>query len=780
MAGERLYSEFKDDKGTDWRVSIYDTGTWNAANKASFVLGAEGFIIKYSGNNEQQHQPIIGSSVEFTLYEETSSHTQTLNLLYQVNEGRLLLEVYRDPDGDNDLYWRGVILAEQVERNDEPTPTPVLITATDDLGNLRDVDFSDSAGDVGAGLNVKNQIIRCLAGMRTYSRWADGEVILRYLNDTELHASDDDTDPLAEIIAQTPLRIDDDGNTEPHSCYDILASLATAFNARVFLSNGYVWFWPINAYQRVSDGEVLGSKVKQYDKDGDAVAFPAIDQVAFNNAINQEKTIDYTKLAGHVYTHIPPVRFVERTRRFDGNQYIARGNDDSVVTSGVNVTLADTDVTYETGTRFRISGYMFFQVSPDASFEFLEPTSRVTVELEMKINADAKYYQPEEWTTDSTDRYVLEIASFDRSQGTNTNVSYSFVTDALPSEEDGIDLTAVVKFFDLTGANISSAYTSDDFYLDFGVEVVDDNGANNDILTYRASYDSDNLVTIDQGECLFGDNIAFSAQGKLYAFDASLNRVENDWKSSQTTGPLPIHRLGVNEALSRQKFATRVHRGTIYGLIEMWMTMEEDSNFWVPFEISTNMNMRESTVERWRIAFDSSSITSADDEPRRIRDRIGFRDLQVMGANAYTQQVQQAKETAGGSPITPVTGKMLANPASNFTQAFPVRQISHDRTTTFTITGSTTGFMFMNTYTGGVNGFGTIVLPPVDESEGRILRFKSDSTISANDYVRLQPAAGDTSATIDGSATFDMNRPYDGIALLCFDGQWYIIQRKAK
>lgn len=83
MAGERLYSEFSDDKGTDWRVSIYDTNvTWSDTNKASFVLGGEGFVIKYSGNNEQQHQPIIGSSVEFTLYEETADlrHRRSVHL----------------------------------------------------------------------------------------------------------------------------------------------------------------------------------------------------------------------------------------------------------------------------------------------------------------------------------------------------------------------------------------------------------------------------------------------------------------------------------------------------------------------------------------------------------------------------------------------------------------------------------------------------------------------------------------------------------------------------
>ena len=82
MAGERLYSEFTDDDNESWRVSIYDTNAlWDQANREPFTLGSEGFVLKYSGNNEQQHQPIIGSTVEITLYEEIADHTQTLDLL---------------------------------------------------------------------------------------------------------------------------------------------------------------------------------------------------------------------------------------------------------------------------------------------------------------------------------------------------------------------------------------------------------------------------------------------------------------------------------------------------------------------------------------------------------------------------------------------------------------------------------------------------------------------------------------------------------------------------
>jgi hypothetical protein len=74
-----------------------------------------------------------------------------------------------------------------------------------------------------------------------------------------------------------------------------------------------------------------------------------------------------------------------------------------------------------------------------------------------------------------------------------------------------------------------------------------------------------------------------------------------------------------------------------------------------------------------------------------------------------------------------------------------------------------------------------IILPPIAESHGRIIAFHSDSTITANTYVELQPNGGDVGTTIDGAASLDFNRNYDGITILGHrDGNWYVIQRKSK
>jgi hypothetical protein len=90
-----------------------------------------------------------------------------------------------------------------------------------------------------------------------------------------------------------------------------------------------------------------------------------------------------------------------------------------------------------------------------------------------------------------------------------------------------------------------------------------------------------------------------------------------------------------------------------------------------------------------------------------------------------------------------------------------------------------TDFIVFNKWE-GANGQSFINLPRVADSEGRMIRFKSDDTISANGYATLRPNSADSGVTIDGESSVDFNRSYDGIMVLCHNSQWYVVQRKSK
>jgi hypothetical protein len=78
------------------------------------------------------------------------------------------------------------------------------------------------------------------------------------------------------------------------------------------------------------------------------------------------------------------------------------------------------------------------------------------------------------------------------------------------------------------------------------------------------------------------------------------------------------------------------------------------------------------------------------------------------------------------------------------------------------------------TYSGG-NGTYTINLPASEN--GVILRFKTDDRVVANKTVTLQPQSGER---IDAEDSYTMDRSYDGITLLGYNQNWFVIQKKEK
>jgi hypothetical protein len=90
-----------------------------------------------------------------------------------------------------------------------------------------------------------------------------------------------------------------------------------------------------------------------------------------------------------------------------------------------------------------------------------------------------------------------------------------------------------------------------------------------------------------------------------------------------------------------------------------------------------------------------------------------------------------------------------------------------------------TDYILFTTWSGG-NGTFTIALPPVESSEGRMIRIKTDSTISNSNAISIVPDAGDTGVVIDGESSSSMTRSYDGATYLCHSSEWWVIQKKDK
>ena len=147
------------------------------------------------------------------------------------------------------------------------------------------------------------------------------------------------------------------------------------------------------------------------------------------------------------------------------------------------------------------------------------------------------------------------------------------------------------------------------------------------------------------------------------------------------------------------------------------------------------------------------------------------RDAQLLGTAdiAGDATLESDLEVQGNATTQGVT-------TQNGALVHSVKDLSHSDGSSYSVVAS--DYMLFNSWTGGGdNGEAVVKIPSAASNEGRLLRFKSDDTITANKRVILVPSG---SETIDGATSYTMNRSYDGIMILAHSSRWYIIQRKEK
>ena len=772
----RLYAEFTDDLGTDWRVNIHDADFGGTA--AEFKLGADGFVLRYSGNNEDRYQPVIGSEVTFTLTEENSTHTTFMDLLATNVEVRFSVSIRKDPDGTDDFWWGGILLPEQVVRPFDYYPIQNTLTASDDLGNLQSVKYNNDGTAYTGEASVVEHLLNCLNKTRATHLWSTDD-FLYYVNDFD---SSDYTG--SNQLNDTRIKHgelynpNDNSDFEYYETSKILSDLCRVFNARLFQSQGKWWFLPVGAQKYSQTLTVEGTQ-----KDGTALT---------QQSIVADKDFDSTfeRLRGYEYTYLAPAKTVRRTRRYDGNLPVIF--DPYYAENEFGTTLSDTDIDYPADSVLLVSGSYTYNREGDGGAIGDDSVGRSMLELTIKcgqyylnriatfddevntffignviLNYTGHVYGEVEWTTTAS-TYDIVSVPFNEEVDYYGGFDFAIQTPPLPTDETGLDLTVDIVGINNTGASDSSLVTSADYDIyDLRADIIT-GGGNGDEVVFTATNNEAARFDIDQGSCIFGDQDVTNSIGVIRVLQSGSYEPTTAWQSLNFTGTgVGIHRLGVQEALGGQIKATPIQRGTVYGsLIYMWQVIDDStSNFggdYALFEMTFTARSLENQIEAFRIDRDLTNVTTSISDAENVRPVITGRPVAIAG-----RLFQELGAYVGigrrnyGSRDQRVNREIGHNPS--------------DRTTV----GDSDLHIF-NTWKGS-NGAATIALPPIAESHGRIIQFHSDSTISANTYVRLEPATGDTGVTIDGGTYYDFNRAYDGITILGHtDNNWYIIQKKEK
>ncbi len=771
----RLFAEFTDDQGYDWRVNIHDA--LHAAAATEFTLGADGFVLRYAGDNENRYQPVIGSEVTFTLMEQTATETAFMDLLSTAAENRFSVSVIKNPDTFPTLWWGGVILPEQVIRPDQYFPIANTITAADDVGNLSAIDYNNEGAAYTGQASALQHVANCLLKTRSTHLWGTDDFLF-YVNDFKsIDYTGDNQFQDTRIAHSSFYNPDENGVNQYFTAIDVLENFALVFNARIFQSEGKWWFLPVGA--QFNSTELL---VQGIEKD-------------FTDLQEQDISADkpfaasfFTKMNGYEFSNLMPTKKVKRTRQYDGNQPLIIEN--VLTKTEFNTQLDDTNIDYLATNQLLISGVFNYEYDGDGATTGDARVGRVELQIELKcgdqylmrnvnyigavqdfqlvspllLEYTGNTYDEASWET-AAEKYYVVSPVFDTNGGGDFTIPINILTPPLPSDETGLELTVTLRGVNYEGNTDTNLTISSGALYNINLLRVDLTGdaALGDQQGFTAVNSDNCRHDIDQGIALLGDLDTVNSIGVVRVISGVNAIPSSGWQSLNYTGTgLGIHRLGVQEVLAGQRKATRIQRGEVFGRpIGMYQVIDDTDGTYALFEMTYTARPCINQVEAWKLVRDTST-TSVTDGP--------IIDISVPISASFTN-------STGG--VFEAINKTLGLHVQNYGSRHTSRVLEIENRDAFVKYIGQVEWMVFNTWV-SINGTSTLYLPRVVNSEGRTIQFHSDGTISANKYITLLPHPSDTGVTVDGGTGHNFNRAYDGITILCHGGQWYIIQKKEK
>jgi hypothetical protein len=772
----RFFSTFQNEVGDYYILNIYDSSFSGAPGE--LTLSTPGFELTFEGNNQDAYQPIIPSKLSFTVFNEGGNFDTWLNTVVpSASESQFVVEVKTSQDDidtstDITLFWRGVLLTEQTQQMDEPTPSAVSFTACDGLGLLDRLEFEDLAIPVGADAGPIYFVYFILKQVAQWSLYGSTDSWLRYFNDFETDGFTG-SDFMAESEMSYPY-VPGVAPTENYKPAEVLRSIAVTFNARVFMAEGIFYFMPINKFQQRIDAEGADFQNSMYElaANGTHNTLSSIDKITFYNQLVKTNSTAFTKMAGNTIEYSTPVKRVERTRVTLASEFIIQASTGftTLSASADDLSVSDDDRLY-----FEDST-MLLQLNTNININAVSSPNTIAnfhgIRADVTIKVGNQYFTNTGWQSTAGD-YQFNIGSYYKNFGFSEVNDFAIVITELPSDLTGVDLTLNVVVYSTFNPDITGSLPTHSVNFMMTLFPGTNNESPGDSVLFASETTLDNSLVLDQGEQITGNTAVYYGANNVIWNNGSIiadSGDNNSFVSSQTSTGFPLMRLCVREVLANLQNPHRIRNGNYYianNSQQIWPynLISESSDLHVIMQLTYSANNSIVTVERYHKQQSTSNISFRTDvvktnDPRSIYAVTGVQSLGTTLSNNFSDLFQGA-----------------------LAQYVEVRQIDHTSTSTYTIdSDDNDGFMYMNSFTGATNGFGTIYLPKVADNEGRLLRFKSDSSISANQYysITMDSSEYNNGVRIDGERNFDMDRPYDGIAVLCYDDQWYVIQRKSK
>lgn len=616
-------SEFTDISGEDWKVKIFTT-TAGANQDLTFNLGPDGFRLSYDFDEYDRCKPVIGSRVQITMYQNDSEVTASdsfYDLLSTEQEGTWRLEIYKDQDVTNTLFWAGEILAEQTIIPDEFPHAAISITAVDGLANLKGIKYNNDGIPYVGNIKILEHLHNIIQKLHVSDIWTATDVELKFFEDyigkeykDSIGGSQNKQLQNAKLAQSAFYNKDENGTPQFYSAYEVLETLALSFNACVFMSEGSIWWVPLGAMQSHASG---GIAVANYMLGNGSVTYNTVDNTTLTARFGSDNT-QWEKLNGWERTSVPSFKEVRRTRDFFGDQPVVKDSNYTRADIVASTILADEDVEYPAGRKFLVSGTLRYEYPGDGTAIDGAKISRLKLGLKVRVGDGggsdryllrattysteldqyANYFDSATDTDENTffyksanhidaawsssdSNYEIITGTFNKRTGTDGNqngalfIAFSFLTPEITAAT-GLQ----ISLDDFTGVDRTGVDDSDlidssaEFSIaDFQAHIYDE-AQSQEFGTVDITATNPDTARYDfnQGHTLIGDRVTDADLGTIQISDGSVYLDCTEWTSLQSsTASMSINGLGVRERLASNKDAKRVERGTVFKRGATWI-----------------------------------------------------------------------------------------------------------------------------------------------------------------------------------------------------------------
>ncbi len=639
----RYTSKFTDDQGDTYQVDIMDAD-YSGTSPFAFKLGSDGFTLNYETSPQDRFQAVMGSTLEFSLMAQNANDVALVANIAGSVEGRYTVKVTRDPDGSPSLFWSGTILAEQITIADAYYPQELRITASDDLGNLSNIDYNDDGTAYTGKDYIYRHLLKAIKKVRHIDNYGTTAAVLKWANNFYESNTTTTADHLAEIAAlhNTWYNVDNGAISGYATSFEVVENIARAFNARLFQFEGAFWFVPVQLYADFTSS-VNSLTVESCRYDGTKLT-----QATY--ATKYTEGTDGYRTDGNALTYMRPLSAVQKTWDTAGDiEVLAFTQHLNPVTSGVVFpqvgfgAVSDVGISYADGQRIGI------QVEVWLNWELAVTTAFGVPFLKLQIQCGTSYYTNSiTWGTTvpiigsagptgltytnhtvtagawggTAGYYYIALTptvfniSVAPSGGQFIVVTYNELTAPLTADQDTLTITPAIEGYNANGTATITNFSSASAFARVQLRAFlwSEGDTAPVAITHEAVNDAAVGMSVQEMTVRIGSSGYIGTRGQLVDGDpSSALQAFTSFKSLADTAiaATDILTLGCREIMSGQRKPVMMRRGDIYGAFigpVHWVYVGTDG--YLPSALTYVARPRMNSVEMFEIQADNTDITT--------------------------------------------------------------------------------------------------------------------------------------------------------------------------